>query len=363
MKKLLVWGMSPNLGGIETYLLNFLNNCPDNLQIDFTCPYSNLYFSQEIANRENSSIKYICSKKTHPIKVVIDMIKLLKDNYNIVYFNICGPSISFLLILIISKLFNVKKIIVHCHANQGFHISEYSIFRVLMKLCATDIWSCSNEAAVWLFGKKLMKKKNYLMINNSINSSLFKFNLIDREKIKLELGISKKIVIGTVGRLSNVKNQIFLINGLSHILKNNLIVHLVIIGSGELENDLKNRVKELSLDHHVTFLEAKKDIYRYYNIFDYFCLPSLNEGFPMTLLEAQANGLKCIVSNNITREVNITNLVDYIDISDANLLYDYLSKIEPTSLSKREQYNNLIKKSNYDISHNISNILKQMEVS
>lgn len=187
--------------------------------------------------------------------------------------------------------------------------------------------SCTEAAARHVYGDELVDEGKVRIIPNAIDVDKFAYNEETRDKIRTELGISNAIVIGHVGRFHYAKNHEFLIRVFAEVV--NLIreddkgrytlvyglpLRLILLGEGSLMNDAKRLVHELGIDSRVLFLGNKSNVSDYYQAMDYFCFPSRYEGLPGTVVEAQAAGLQCLISDSITSEVDITRLVSRMSI-------------------------------------------------
>lgn len=205
-----------------------------------------------------------------------------------------------------SKNSNIPIRISHSHTTKLDKDYKYPIKFITKKLVpsvSNQYYACGIQA-----GKFLYKKNNNIKyIKNAINLDAFRFDDKIRDKKRKEFNISKeKIVIGHVGRYIYIKNQIFLIKLLAELLKDNSNYILVLVGTGKDKNKLLKKAKELKVLNNVIFLENRKDVNEIYNIFDIFVMPSLFEGMPLVAVEAQANGLTCIFSEKISKEVLLT---------------------------------------------------------
>lgn len=206
--------------------------------------------------------------------------------------------------------------IVHAH-NYSKVFDAKSIFRFYwkhaMRPYVSHMFTCSKIAGEWLFGKKESKKA--IMINNAIDSKKFSYSEDKSKAMKKELGVENKFVVGHVGRFNIQKNHEFVIDTFNEIKKQNNDSVLLLAGAGELENKIKEKVKELNLEDSVLFLGSRSDINDVMQAFDVFVFPSIFEGLGVVLIEAQAAGLKCFTSEGaVPLEAKVTNLLSYLPL-------------------------------------------------
>ncbi len=225
-------------------------------------------------------------------------------------------------VLKLSKRMGVKMRIAHSHTTSSSLSLPIikkiydSIKRNEIKRYATDIVACGKEAGDYLFGRKLFQEKG-IIINNDIDLNKFGFNNDIRKKIRKELNIENNFVLLNVGRLLPVKNQIFLIELMRYIKCKNNHIKLIIIGDGPMKDELDNKIKEYSLEDNIVLLGNRSDVNRILNAADMFIMPSLFEGLPLAIIEAQGNGLHVLASNTISRECDITGLVNFFSLDDS----------------------------------------------
>lgn len=182
-------------------------------------------------------------------------------------------------------------------------------------------FTCSKEAGIAVFGKKWVEQGKVWTIPNAIDTNRFQYNEAVRNEVRSELGIQDKFVIGHVGRFGFMKNHSYLVDIFSELCRQRDDMALVLIGKGEEEANVHAKLKELGLEDKVLFLGNKFDVERYYQAFDYFVFPSTFEGLPGSVAEAQAAGLHCLISDRITREVALTELVSYRSIEEEPKLW------------------------------------------
>jgi glycosyltransferase involved in cell wall biosynthesis len=165
------------------------------------------------------------------------------------------------------------------------------------------LFACSQAAGIWLFGKKACKKENFYILNNAIDTSKYIFNETLRRDKRKEFQIQEKFVIGHIGRFSSPKNHVFLIDIFKAIHDKESNSVLMLVGDGELRRKIENKVADLGLTDSVIFTGLRQDIPELLQAMDVILFPSLYEGLPVTIVEAQASGIKCVLSDTITKEV------------------------------------------------------------
>lgn len=188
--------------------------------------------------------------------------------------------------------------------------------RYPLKYRADYCFACSAEAGEAVYGRKWIEKGNVWTIPNAIDVQRFAFCPTVRQQLRAELDLTDKFVIGHVGSFRFMKNHSYLIDIFAELCRMRDDAVLVLIGKGELEEKIREKVNTLGLTDKVRFLGNHFDVERYYQIFDYFVFPSTFEGFPGSVAEAQASGLCCLVSDQVTKEVELTELVTYKSINE-----------------------------------------------
>lgn len=241
----------------------------------------------------------------------------------------------------------VPNIIVHAH-NYPTTLDLKSIFRWYwkhrMRRYVTHYFSCSQVAANWLFGKR--PKREVIEMWNAIDLDKFAYNQELALELKSRLGLSESFVIGHVGRFNVQKNHSFLIDIFNEIKKQKENSVLVLVGVGELEGTIKEKVAMLGLDKSVLFLGSRDDVCELMHTFDLFLFPSLFEGLPVVMVEAQANGLSCVTSTSVTNQIDLTGNVNFISLEES--AEEWATKILNGGLSR--QYNiSCLREGGYDV--------------
>ncbi len=204
--------------------------------------------------------------------------------------------------------------IAHSHsANQDKNL-KYPI-----KLCykraihkyATDLFACGKTAGDWMFGGA-----PYQIVNNAIDAASYTYCPAKREDIRRKLGIADELVIGHVGRFNQPKNHPFLLEIFSALLKKEPNAVLLLVGGGDDLPKIQEKARTLGISEHVRFLGVRSDVAELMQAMDVFVFPSLYEGLPVTMVEAQAAGLPCLISDKVPPECILTEgLVDILPLS------------------------------------------------
>jgi glycosyltransferase involved in cell wall biosynthesis len=210
---------------------------------------------------------------------------------------------------------------------------------------------CAYKSGEWFYGKSFMKKNNVHWVKNGVDVTRFQFDIEKRNAIRNELGINDDcFVLFHVGRLTAVKNQQKLLSVFADFVSTGVKTRLFIAGDGELKEELIRQSEQLGVADHVTFLGLRKDVNELYQAMDVMLLPSFHEGFPVTLVEAQASGLPCIVSDKVTRETDVVGITDYLSIDGDNKEWiECLSKIHSNPNPNRLNYSSLMQEARYDL--------------
>ncbi|MCR2822039.1 glycosyltransferase family 1 protein [Lederbergia panacisoli] len=212
---------------------------------------------------------------------------------------------------------------------------------------ATTFFACSNDAAKWLFNKKSNKT---MILKNGIEYDKFTYSDDIRKQVRLELNLKEKdFVLGHVGRFNHQKNHSFLIDIFAKLQKLNKDSVLLLVGDGEERSAIEKKIRTLKLEKSVRFLGVRKDIERVLQGMDLFVFPSLHEGLPVSLIEAQGAGLPCIISDRISNEVDLgMDLIEYAPLEDIDLWIKKIQKAESQKTSRMPAYDSLIN-SGFDI--------------
>lgn len=216
-------------------------------------------------------------------------------------------------ILKIAAQHNVPVRVAHSHsANQDKNL-KYPIklwYKRGIPKYATDLFACGKGAGDWMFGGA-----SYQIINNAIDVVACAYNPTKRQEMRRQLGLENEFTIGHVGRFNQPKNHPFLLDIFAALLKKEPNAVLLLVGGGVGMSKMQEKVQELGIAEHVRFLGVRSDVADLMKAMDVFVFPSLYEGLGIALIEAQAAGLPCVVSDTIPHEAYLTDLVDSESLS------------------------------------------------
>ena len=309
-------------GGIETMLMNFYRNVDrDKVQFDFLAnkPYPGDYDDEirALGGRIFVSPGFMSYKK-----YLAYMTELFREHpeYKIIHTH---NGALMLYALESAKKNGVPIRIAHAHSSSiplGLKNELKKLIRPLIKYAATDYWGCSDISGRFYFSARRWNDRHEL-IHNAINVDDFTFNREARDAIRAQYGLGDKLVLGHVGRLTPQKNQKMILDVFAELHKMNANTQLVMVGTGELEQQMKQHTAELGITNAVTYTGVQTNVNEWYSAFDVFIMTSINEGLPVVAVEAQASDLPCMMSSSITSEVKVTDNVRFLDIHDEPLVW------------------------------------------
>lgn len=222
-----------------------------------------------------------------------------------------------------------------------------------------DYWfACSDSAALRLFGKNYKTYPRYYTIPNAIDVEAFKYNEETARRVRKQLGISDTaLVCGHVGSFTSPKNHIFLLRIFDEVLKRNPDARLVCCGIGEKLPAIKEMAGLMGIIDKITFTGAVLNVSEYMMAMDVFVFPSLFEGFPVSVIEAEASGLPIIMSDTITNEIDLTDLIHRYSIDETPDVW--AKAICETRFNDRLEYNSVIANTSYCI-HSSSQLVSSL---
>ena len=212
---------------------------------------------------------------------------------------------------------------------------------------ADQCFACSTLAGEDVFGRKAMEQGRVKIIHNAIDAGRFTYDPRKRESIRAELGLKEELVLGHVGRFDHQKNHPYLIAVFDSLCKSRQDTVLLLLGEGPHMEEIKEKCRLLGIEEKVRFLGNQKRPEDYYQAMDIFLLPSFYEGLPGVLVEAQAAGLRCFVSDKVTREAGITDQVTYLSIEQPAKVW--ADRIREAACYERKDTYQTVKEAGFDV--------------
>ncbi len=315
MKKILVCGLGAGFGGVSNVIMTVLRNT-DKSEVQFTVAetYDSVYHN-EILELGFEIVKLPVFKKYFKYKKAVK--KFFKNNsFDVVWINNTAK-VDLIIMKYASR--SGAKIITHSHGSiqEGSKLKRV-VFEVLNKLHEKRFYSyldfgiaCSQSSANYFYNKKYMKDGTLKVLSNAINCDRYAFSEEFRRSARSIFGVDDNtIVLACIGRICAVKNLGFALNIIKKLPEN---YKLLIVGGGDIEQ-LKLEISEKQIEDKVIVLGERSDIDVLLNGIDMLLLPSISEGLPMVVLEAQTNGIKCIISDNVSTECAVLDNIEFISI-------------------------------------------------
>lgn len=356
MKKVLVFGMTENPGGVESVIMNYYRNIDRNkIQFDFLCNTEIVAYSDEI-EKLGGKIYKVTARSKNRKKFYHELDSFFKNHskeYEAIWVNVC--SLANIDYLKCAKKYNIKTRIIHAHNSQNMDSFIRGLLhrfnRLIISKYATDYWTCSDEASKWFYNKKIINSNKYKIVYNAIDTKKYQFDDNKRKKIRKKLDLEDKLVITNIGRLHFQKNQEFVIKIFNEILKENKESILLLIGDGPDRKKLTDLVKIFKIEKKVKFLGIRKDVNDVMQAADVLLFPSLFEGLPLVMIEAQAADLLIYASKNKIDEKVIINKdrVNLISLEESDKYWASQIINKSKERYKRKSNNKLLANSNFDI--------------
>lgn len=350
MKKILhVTSSVTRNSGVMSVIMNYYRNIDNTkIQFDFLAfKKSNYSFEEEINDLGG---KVFLAPNPYYITSFLKYINnFFRNNNNYIAVHLHTAYLN-IIIFPIAKKNGINNAIFHAHTTKysdkklnGFRnrILSYSL-----KYTATHNIACSQEVGEFWFSNR----HDFLIFPNAIDLDKYKYSLNLRNKWRNKLNVDESLVVGHVGRFNQPKNHDFLIDIFINLKKEVENAKLILIGEGPLKKEIQNKVVENKLDNDVLFLGIRDDIHEVLQASDIFVLPSLYEGLPVIGVEAQSLGIPCVVSNNVSNELAITEIVKFVDLKDP--LSEWTKQMlimKESPLEERHNVNKLVSNKGYSI--------------
>lgn len=364
-KKVLIVNNPLQFGGSDLVAVRLQQNLDKD---KFECTYC-LHHGEETGPYEpyvaSTGVRII--HQTENKNGYIDSYKYFLDLFSKEHFDIVHCHLPFFgaIVMAAAEKCGVEKRVCHSHFSQPLTYSHSKIkavisdvYRAFMRRAvtrySTDIIGCTEEAGEYLAGRKGFSKKG-IVLDNGIETDEYLFSFQRKSKIQKQLGIEGKTVIGHIGQMYYVKNHSFLIDVFNEFQKKNENSVLLLISDGPDREKIQNRVNSLGLTDKVEFLGFRNDIPELLSAMDCFVFPSIHEGFPLTLIEAQAAKLPCVVSDSVTKDAELSTALSFVSLNDD--VQKWCSEIEKMISFNRNDVDNSEVIEKFDI----KNIAKMLE--
>lgn len=354
IKVLEITGEPIGTGGQEMFIINVVRHINlTGFEIDWLTPYycENELYRHDII--EKGGKIYSLNLPFNPGKsrtnIVIPLYKFLKTHqYDVVHIH-SGSLSALALCSFVSRITRVKKIIVHSHStgfkkSARYHLLKF-FFYPLIRFMPTCFCACSQIAGKWKYPRSISDRK-LIILKNGIDLDAFSPNIAKRNLIRSKYNLSEStILIGHVGRFSLVKNHVFLVDMMDYIRRKSYNCKIVLVGDGELFEEIKRMVNQRLLDDYFIFVGTTSNINDYMQAMDVFVLPSKWEGLPIVMIEAQGAGLPVLVSDRVSPDAKLVEDVKYLPIDDVEIWVKEIMNIR-----RHKCYNRvIIEKAGYDI--------------
>lgn len=311
---------SLHLGGSQAFVMNMYRNIDrSKVQFDFVVtPETKEGFYDEITNLGGKIFSCPRYKGTNHIQYNKWWDDFFNEHpeYKVIHGHVRSTASIYLKIAKRHGLVTIA----HSHSTSngnGISAIVKRIMQLPIRKQADYLFACSDKAGKWLYGEKAITQQNYYMIPNGVDLKRFEFDVNKRNQMRMTLGIKKDVMIlGHIGRLSTPKNHKFLLNVFNKYHKINSNSKLLLVGDGELFDCIKEHIDKLNISDAVIMTGSKQNTEDYYQVMDIFVFPSLWEGLPVSVVEAQANGLQCLISDVITHDVDLTDLIQYLPLDE-----------------------------------------------
>ena len=346
-EKILIMGIHDEMGGIEQVMYDYISHI-DNREVEFA--FTNMHKKivyQDEYEKMGYRIYPLPEVKRNPLGYAVKLMKIIRrEKIGIVHYNML--SAANIVPLVIARIAGCRRVIAHAHNTGTVGLHKYILHyfnRIFVPLFATELFTCSNEAGRFMFGKG----RKAVLIRNAINVKKFLYDPLSRKRIRDELKIGDDVpVIGHVGRFAEQKNHPFLIEIFRCVAEKHETAKLLLAGDGHKEREIRNLADKYNLAGRVIFYGMSTRSYELYSAMDIFLFPSLFEGLGMVGIEAQCSGLFVVASDTVSRQMDISGMVRWHSLNDppekwADTILEYLPKRKTGDMSE------VITNAGYDI--------------
>ena len=310
MKRIFMIGYSCNKGGVETYID----------QLTAALPEYDIIYSLPVMKIDGKEWRSPPNRHRY-LSYRLFWHRFFRENhFDVLYYNTCDVvSID---MLRFAKKAGIPTRIIHSHSSGTqqaigkklsiFHRLDERHNRKVLDQYATHFFACSQAAGNWMFDGR-----PYTIIKNGICISQYTFSGEKRRRIRESCGLQEELLVGIVGRISPPKNPLYSVKVLDALIKKESTAHAVFLGDGELRSQTEEAVRDAGIQGNVRFLGNVNNVNEWISALDVLLMPSLFEGLPFVLVEAQASGLPCVVSSTVSKEADLTGLIHFVDLKEA----------------------------------------------
>ena len=296
---------------------------------------------------EGGCVHVIPRSIKHPFRYVNALRRWIKaEKYDLIHVH--GSSATLVLEMLAAWMAGCKVRIAHSHNTSCRQKWVHYLLRGLFRRLCTHRLACGEAAGRWMHGER-----PFQVVNNGVDTRRFAFQECARAAVRQQYAIGpQEILLGHVGYFNEVKNQGFLVDVLHALTETDRSYRLMLVGEGEYLEKVKQKAQDLGVQDKVIFPGKTNQVAEILSAFDLYVMPSILEGLPLSLIEAQANGLPCVISTNITQEVNKTGNVTFLPLEEGAAFWaDTLHSLTlPQDRNKAsEQAIEKIKECGYDI--------------
>ena len=344
---------SMNVGGIQMFLMNMFRKIDrEKMMFDFACMNHKNYFQQEI--EELGGRLFCVGSHKRILQHRKFLYKILNENqYDYIHIH-SGNALCVIDSILVKKYAPDLKVIYHSHNSSHKEKLLHEIMKPLIPAYNDFLFACSEEAARWMYPKATLSKRKYTIISNGIDVEKFLYSEKSALEIRSEFGIEDDFVVGHVGRIDTQKNHKFLLEIFAVIVEKKPNAKLLLVGTGPLEQEIRKLASNLNIKDIVLFLGTRNDVERVLCACDVFVFPSLHEGLPLTLIEAESSGLPCYISDVISDEAVVSPLVFKESLETPAKVW--AEKICMATSNDRTWYNQIVGESQYSVYHTIRQI-------
>ena len=307
-KVLVINTVNTGFTGITSVIMNLVRNTYRQIDYDFVlCWHVEPCFQEELQRMGKSVMQPPYRRFRQPLRYLKWLRQVMREGqYDAVHAH--GNSATLFLEMFAAKQAGIPVRIAHSHSTSCRFQLAHRLLKPLLNRTMTHGVACGTAAGQWLF------TGNFEVIPNAIDGKRYAFSENARRAYREKLDLIDKVVIGHVGYMDSEKNHQFLLDVFTDVCAQRQDLHLLLIGDGRLRPELERCVRERNLQSQVTMLGKRQDVNQLYQCMDLLVLPSLFEGFPVVLVEAQSAGLPCIVSEGVSRGTNLTESVRFLPL-------------------------------------------------